>query len=240
MNTRTTIFLFLLIALITFAGGVWVGNTNKGNTQEPKPEYWENPNFETQIKNLNKRFDELKVDTFKEKVKSATILNYITQIIPPTLVGKLNDSLVRVIDSLTHKQSLYDIRFLTQYPNQSKLLEGLFTKDSLTLSLLNPEGKIQTKNFGVNYQSFNYQYLNGELRANKLPASSVLSNNNNQQRNHNFYVSLGYESLLSSGITSLDYQFLHKRIKIETSANILIYPKKDVFLIGKIGYRLNN
>ena len=92
---------------------------------------------------------------------------------------------------------------------------------------------------GVDYQNFNYLYQPSGIKANAIKNNKGNTKISNKERESNFYLSLGHIELNSSELISLDYQFIRKRIKIETSANFLVYPKKDILLMGKVGYRLN-
>lgn len=239
MNTKTGIILITCIALLTGAIGFYAGY----NWNDPKPNNIAtlelSPDFKTQFINLNKRFDQLPIDTAQHLVKPITVNYYLPSKVPSISVNCRADSLLQIIDSLHHVIITIDQKYLKLFPNNPKLIAGYFSRDTLKVSLLNIDGQITSYLYGTDYNLYSYQFLNGDFRANSNPKVAHEPMSSINSYNNSFYVSLGYTSINSSILTSLDYQILFKRMKFDASMNISVYPKNDAFVMGKVGYRIN-
>lgn len=233
MNTKTTLILALIWALIFFGIGYYIA---KPKPTEPTPEL---KHITTELINLNKKFSELPIDTSGQVVNANYITNYLTEASNPFVYMAFRDSSLLVIDSLKKVTVALSKAFLTLYPEAPKLVLGKFKLDTVELTLLNPSGKIETHSFGVEYRGYDYQYYNDRFTAQatkKPPNDSKLLN---KRWESNLYASLGLLELTHSQLISLDYEFIYRKIKIQTSANLLVYPKTDFLFIGKVGYKLN-
>ena len=238
MSNTLKIVLIGILALFLVVLGIYIGNNYLNKKTTETPDYV--LDLKTQIHNLSTEFSKIKQDTFKYPVNPANISYYPKEVINQNLTFQVSDSLLRLIDSLNNQvKAEYNKRFLALYPTHPKFLMGTFLKDSLTLTLLNTEGLIYTKNYWVDYDKYSYQFMPDELKAKPRDNLQNSPISQKSKRENNFYLSLGHTEMKSSELISLDYQFICNRIKIETSANFLIYPKKDILLLGKVGYRLN-
>lgn len=224
-NFRKWLQLILIVGIIAFL--IWFYFDRKDQDKVTQ-EYWENPNFKT---------DSIKVDVDYTKLPTPVYKNYV----PPKIVVEytppdihtsisLNDSLITVIDSL--KKELYTINalYLKLYPTASKLIYGEFNRDSIRLDLLGINGEVTTNYWGTNYQRFTYQYRDGQLRAESVPALD--------ERKY-FTEVYGYAGYSLGGPTlGADAALYKAKWRLGANAFMTIRQQPTFNLQGTVGYRL--
>ena len=222
-------------------GGIMVTLFFMDGCKKEVLEYWEVGGFKTDTQYVDVPYEVIieKIDTFEKIVPPIMVIKFRDAKDDGSVIDCQDDSLIAVIDSLGNKIKSIDKHFLTRFPNSFKLIYGLFTKDSLNLNVLKPNGDIYSLIYGVNYNRFKYQWINNEIRAEEL--DKVLSNSSTKQKRkftHGFYLSPGYDILDKNLTTSLNYILQYKRFRGDIEGRISIETQPTLMLHGKIGIKL--
>ena len=168
------------------------------------------------------------------KQQGPTIQPYTVKVYPsvtiPSTSVVVNDSLIKVIDSLKNQVEVLSINFLKRFPDKPKLITGSFSRDTITLSLLRTDGNLYEDSYPVNFSKYTYQYGDKGLtkRRNKFKWKDLLTTN--------VYGGLGYS------IQNSEFLYLKTNYDISsfnTSVRIAKPLTKDYFDIeGTIGIKL--
>jgi hypothetical protein len=126
-----------------------------------------------------------------------------------------------------------NLEYLKQHPKASKLLSGKFTQDSLSLDLLNTQGSIESLRYPVSYSAFQYEYVEGTLRANPVkgkhkPPSKFTTR---------ILAYGGYDPIWRSPLISGEYNVEYGRVNIKAEPIFYLNQNPKMFLQGKLGYR---
>lgn len=194
--------------------------------------YWYN--YKTKVDTVYFSITKLRVDTVYSKIIKPKIQVIYIDTSKPKVQGIWCniDSMVLVIDSLQEKLVKIPIKFLAQYPENPKLISGYFSKDSLNLSFLHPNGLGSKNVYEVNYNQYRYYWSDNNLRAEKINGKKESKNIRNELWSH-----LGINSYTSSIFLDVDYRFSYKKIEINTRGTYLINPNLPFVSLG-LGYKI--
>lgn len=226
----------LLLQVIILLGLFYLYQRQEAGTKANR-EYWEGQKgkkFKTDTVIVKIDYDKLPRPIFKNIVPPATVYEYPDEIYQePQVVLTLNDSLLQVIDSLSKR--IVDINpiYLKRHPEAPKLLYGVFTSDSLTLDLLDITGGINRFQYGVNYERFHYQWVNGELRADKIPFNTF-------KRKFSFdaYANAGYDWISSKPLLGTDASLNWGKFKLKGQSWVTIENQPKFNLQTTLGFKI--
>ena len=149
---------------------------------------------------------------------------------------RYKDNLIIKTDS-SRNQIIYNEKFLSNFPDNPKLLRLRLTIDSLSLVKLNPDGNIFEDRIPLALYSFDYEWEN---RFTRIPVkyrkpddySYLLSN---------YFINVELNPMLSNRpFIGLEYNKNWKRFKIDLNGSMEFDKSPNVLLQGKLGYRLFN
>lgn len=144
----------------------------------------------------------------------------------------LSDSLLSVVDSLNGVIKTYNLAFLSNSPDNYKLLNLKIKLDSLKLDVLSPNGSIKSEGYLIDLKKYQYFYdthLSYEkIKQNKPPTKD------------NLHLDLfgGYDFLTKSPNVSLRPNFNYKRVLIYSELKTQIQDKPTLNLELGAGIRL--
>lgn len=236
MRVRTKedfIALFLIIsslALVIYS----FFRLNKQFTYDERPkEYWESGNYRPDTI-IFKPYINIPQQQLPNYVPPKVVINYT-----PAENGNFinfTDSVLRVLDSMGKSIANIDPNYLKQYPLSPKILKGFFDSDSLSLDLLNIDGKISTLGYTVNYDRFEYQFLNGQLSAKEVMKPKI--NSKPQSFSGGLYLNAGYSWLDKNPNIGINHQFNFKRLQLSNEALLFINQNPKLYLTTKAGYKI--
>lgn len=203
-----------------------------GKTEEALKEYWENKNFKTDSVTVHVDYTKLPKPIYKFTVPPAVSFDYTK--IPASVYSTkitMDDSLLRVIDTLKKQMTVINQNYLKIEPTKPKLLYGEFKPDSLRLDLLGIDGKIRSNRYGVNYQRFRYQWVDGELKADPIKGIKL------KPFTTALYAYTGYDLTNSSALLGTDYSLYYRRIRVSADSWVTIKQQPDFYLRGTIGLK---
>jgi hypothetical protein len=227
MKTKDWILPVLSVAI---AITLWLLFQKQDAFQKESREYWEDKGFTTDT--LKVQYQYILPAPSKKEVPPLKVIQYTD---PPakeyhykTIV--LNDSLLKVIDSLEKEIIVINERYLKIFPKAHKLIHGKFSGDSLRLDVLDIEGHLSTIIYGVNYDRFTYQWRDNELKADPLRGNTRI--------NSSLYGYGGYDVTLSSFVLGGDYSVYRNnwRLKANIFGTIEKTPQASVQV--NLGYRI--
>jgi hypothetical protein len=218
--------------------GIFVGYKlcNSPIPNKPGIDYWD-PNYHTDHDTSDKPISGVVTDTSGYRpIKPKKETHYKPEPkIPIQVVQCSTDSLMLILDSLKSQMIKIPITFITSFPNNPKLIEGYFSKDTLSLSLLYPNGNSSKSLFEMDYQNYRYLYSNQTLKAERIEKKPDISTD--KKAYSNLFVNSGMISYTYSPFLSMNYEFHWKKLKFETSATYLMKPNIPMLSIGA-GYKL--
>lgn len=141
---------FILMALTIF----WMWNRNSELSHD-----LENINHQPDTVWVNKPFVP-KVEFPKIQLPSMVFLYQIDSV--PIERIEYVDRVVTIIQKDSVKVE-YNELFLTNYPQAPKLLQILSSRDKLSITTFNTDCKLFTEEYQVNYDRYQYNYLDGKL-----------------------------------------------------------------------------
>lgn len=141
---------FILMALTIF----WMWNRNSELSHD-----LENINHQPDTVWVNKPFVP-KVEFPKIQLPSMVFLYQIDSV--PIERIEYVDRVVTIIQKDSVKVE-YNKLFLTNYPQAPKLLQILSSRDKLSITTFNTDCKLFTEEYQVNYDRYQYNYLDGKL-----------------------------------------------------------------------------
>jgi len=197
--------------------------------------YWKDPNFKTDTIKVDKPYA-VKGDSFPYKVPPLIIIKYEKDTSNKNSIKCINDSLIKVIDSLGNQLSQINKSFLTQFPNSYKLIGGFFSLDTLKLDLLDVTGNISTQFYPVDYQNYDYQWYNDKMRAREI--SYISSSGQSKQKQFSLYGNVGYGLLSKKPMLSMSGDYSIKRFKLSAEPSISIQQNPELNVDLKLGYKI--
>ena len=226
-------FIFGIIVCLFFIKGC----------QKQVLEYWEVGGFETDTIYVDVPYSIIryKVDSFPFEVPPKVVEKFIKGDTEYKDVKCDNDSLLILVDSLGWELFTIDKGFILEAPTSSKLISGFFTKKGFQLVMLNTKGETYSQGYKVNYNRFDYQYIDNALRAQPLKPKifSKRDSTNSNHLEHGLYLSPGF-SILDKKLTgSLDYLVKYGRIQGGLESRVTIEPTPQLILHAKVGLKLN-
>jgi len=230
---NTILFLLVLVVLLLSY------NTYMGFKRQKEKPTIVNYDYKTDFEKLDKTFedklDELRRELISYKNAPPKIIREYTIEKPTYIIEKYYDSIIRITDTVTKSYYDVDSKFLTLYPNNSKLITFELKKDLLNLSTLNIEGQVLESSWPMDFNNYEYIYLNGNLSYNQIKNQSL-------RRKFDFtniYLNAGYNFIGADVETSLIYQLdLSKRIRTTFEGRVNINNLDDNRALIKLGYRL--
>ena len=195
-------------------------------------EYWQDPNFKTDSIKVEIDYSKLPKPTFTYNVPPAKVIEYQ---VPSTngISLKYQDSLIQVIDSLKDQIFTINALYLKLYPHASKLIYGEFKGDSLQLDFLNTEGRLLTSKVAVNYAKFQYQYKDGNFRAQEV-RTAVSS----KGLHGALFGYAGYNVISTSPLIGADYSITKGKLRLGANSFLTIETEPKFYLMGTAGFRL--
>lgn len=198
-------------------------------------EYWEKRGFKTDTVYVEVDYSKLPKPVFEYTVPPAKVYNY-----PQVHNGGLTDIsidyidlYIHVIDSLQQEITKIHENYLKLQPEAPKVLYGEFSRDSLEVDLLNINGDVQTSQYGVNYDRFTYQWVDGTLKANPMPLIKK-----KYRPEFSLYGYGGYDLLLQSPLVRAEYNMDYRRFRVQGAATAPIQNLGASGLSFNLGYRI--
>ena len=218
--------------------GIYMGLQFGKNPKPDKPvvDYWD-PKYKTEFKFSPKPLSEIPDDTAGYKpIKPKSQTEYKPE---PKIVVQVvqcsTDSLTLILDSLKSQILKIPLNFITSFPQNPKLISGYFSKDTLSLDLFYPDGSSLQHLYQMDYDNYRYKYSSKSLKAEKIERNpDKLAN---RKAYSEIYINSGIVSYTPSLFLSMNHQFYHKKLKIETIASYLITPNIPMLSLG-VGYKL--
>jgi len=131
-------------------------------------------------------------------------------------------------------QSLsYNERFLVSYPLNPKLLSFDLNRDSMNLSLLNPDGDLFSYNYPIDLNNFKYRWVDHQLTR----KNDILPVTKNKEVS--LYGNVGYDFVGLSPIIGLYIDKPFGKFRAYSSADIGLLNVKASSLKVGIGYKIN-
>lgn len=174
------------------------------------------------------------IDTNGIVVKPRIVVNFPKNDLQGIQI-QLQDSLLKVIDSLTKTIVMINQDYLKQYPTSSKLIFGKFTQDSLQLDLLGISGDISSLHYPVNYSEFTYTYVDGKLKA-QTRAKDI--NGKPPKLTQGLVAYAGYDIISKTPFNSIYYNLEFKKFNLGIEPKIYLRSQPQFFVEGKLGYRI--
>lgn len=166
-----TIFIYLGIFLAGLITGMLIPNPFDKPPKYKVP-YYERPDWKG-TDTVYTRDTLFIPKPYPVEVPPHTVIIHDTVPDPHILVRM--DSLLRVLDSTNKKPEVpISLNYIKQYPKASKLIMASFKEDTISLSLLNIDGKITSNIYPVNYKSNDYLFLNNSLSTAKRKTRAQL------------------------------------------------------------------
>jgi hypothetical protein len=207
----------------------------KDTSLDEVKEYWENKEFKTDTVNLQIDYTKIKMPEFKYDVPPAKVYNYYskdsTVLSHTSLV--MDDSLLTVIDSLQKNITKISIDYLKLYPNASKIIYGAFTNDSVRFDLLAITGVTSSISYGVNYERYRYQYIEGSFKAD--PITSTVQEKKLRTMTYGF---LGYDVNRSTPLVGIDYSLFWRKFRVQAGTSITLDNTPTFIINGNIGFKI--
>lgn len=190
---------------------------------KPYPVYYNTDNGKSDKEN---KIDPLLLQNFKR------LNNKIDSII------KGKNSTEIIYESPEGVQSYYYSNdFLTNYTNNSKLLDFQLELDKLTISLLNPQGETSQQTYPLYFDNFKYYWKDNELHKVEIKDKSKSKFWDKANWNQ-LYINGGYSLLQSSPMLSGEYNIIMGRFKLNFNQDIIIKTNPELNTTVKLGYRL--
>jgi len=203
----------------------------------PDSEYWKKKGFKTDT-----IFHKSETDWKDWVMKEEQVLKAIGKAIPPKEVQtyptpynpkislNIRDSLIWVYDSLKKKIDSLSVNYITNYPNNPKLIFGKFSKSELSLSFLKPDGNIYREKYPIDYSRYNYTYTEQGIQVTKqkFKLQSLLE--------MKAYAGMGYEFSTKEFIYTdaiYDFRILQVSVGLEKPLR-----RQDIYLKGKVGLKI--
>jgi len=180
-------------------------------TDKDKAEYWKNPAFKTDSVVVEVDYSKLPKPQFKNSIPPAVNIQYIDSTKHVYHID-LNDSLVRVIDSLTNTITNISKDYLAKYPTAPKFIYMELSSDSLTLDLLSTSGQISRDIYYINLLKYAYQWNQAVASVKELDGRVI------PNKTRHYYTGIGLNTLAMSPVVELRYeQTLGKKLKISST-----------------------
>lgn len=125
----------------------------------------------------------------------------------------------------------YNQKYLSQYRFKPKLLQGDFTHDSISLTLLDTSGTITKRVWPISYSIFDYHFRDNRLLAtNREPINQPIKLPSNITTSANVY---GFYSVIHGGFTvSSDFWVTRKRWSIGAIGELRTYQSYGDIRLG--------
>ncbi len=210
----------------------------KSNTKVPIG-YWQAKGFRVDTVFVPKPY-KVKGDSFPYLVYPKIVKVYppdpfFQGLNSPTISCK-EDSLIEVINKLNKHITLINQKFLTQFTMDSKLVYGLFNRDTVRLDILKIDGNLQTNIYPTDYGNFKYEFKDDQLRADTLLAREkprvkpkIISE---------LYGSAGYEIFSKNPTASFDYYLRYRKLQLDLEPTLLIRANPALLFQAKLGIKL--
>jgi hypothetical protein len=222
----TTLFWLFIISLLENCNG-------KNNTPSVDPELIYN--YETDSIYYDRYFTLL--DSVKGiKTKPHIVIKWKTPDLRIDTIYRIPGNVIIKLDSL-EKLVIYNDNFLSNFPDNPKLLKLRLTIDSLNITKLNPDGNIFEDRIPLSLYSFDYEWQN---RFYRIPVKYRKPDDYSSLLN-NYYINAEINPMISvKPFIGLEYNKHWRRFKIDINTSIEIDKNPNFILQGKLGYRLFN
>jgi len=145
-----------------------------------------------------------------------------------------NDSLQLILDSLNTLTFHSD--FLKLFPTSPKLLEIKLALDTLEIVTLNYTPQVEKKIYPIYLTKYKYHWIDGLLNKEELPEPVIIKSN---KYKGDCYILGGYSVLHKYPLVSFQYEYNRNRYRLQLESSMTINNKPELYIIGKLGYKLN-
>lgn len=225
----------LILQLLIIAGLFYLYQRLEAG-EKANREYWEGSKgkkFKTDTVHVEIDYEKLPRPIYKNQVPPAVVWTFNEPTFGNYKVKLKNDSLLQVIDTLTQRITNINTQFLTRYPEAPKILFGTFTADSLTIDLLDISGGVNRMQYGVNYQRFHYQWVNGELRADNIPFNYV-----KRKMGIDVFANTGYDWTLTKPILGADVSLHWDRLRVKGQSWVTVEHQPQFYFQTTLGFKI--
>lgn len=132
--------------------------------------------------------------------------------------------------ALTYKEG-----FLTNFPKASKLLNMDLKLDSLSVTTLSTDAQVRTFKYPLLLNHFKYQWVNDSLHRTKIREIKPLGSKLNWKE---LYLNGGYSMITKTSLLGFEYNLTPGRFKFDIEAKSTLETKPQLFIEGKVGFRL--
>jgi len=176
--------------------------------------------------------------------KPFEVIKTIFETTPPRYITKYKRDTVKVfievipnylqlkIEGLQDSIKIHQ-QYLAQYPGNSKLVEFNLKRDTFDITLLDTAANIITKEYPIDLNYYNYQWVN-----NKLHHEDVIYNEDKKFDFKSLYATGGYDFASGSPTLGLSYYLEWTRLKISAEPFIMLNQSPTLVFQTKIGLRL--
>jgi hypothetical protein len=156
----------LIAAIILIVLSFFLGRCNRGGNTDPVLF----PTETTYVFKDRYIYDTLKEGKFKPVLPQITVYRdrYIYDTLWGIQVGDTifrKDTVFKVVDNTNKIIGQYNKNFLTFKPKNPKLIQGKFQAKQAELTLVKPDGKLQTMTYPMDLSKYYYVWENYEMKA---------------------------------------------------------------------------
>lgn len=150
-----------------------------------------------------------------------------------------NNGQVTVIPKDTIKPLYnYNERFLSLYPEASKLIEFSLQKNNLSINLLNTDGRVTTQLFPLFLDNIDYQWYDNTLHETPFKEETFSQKLKDNIRFKGLYANGGYDIFNKQALLGLEYNLEIYRFKLDGEIKSSFNNNSPFNAEVKLGYRL--
>lgn len=231
IELRDIVILILLTLILVTVGNKRNINIDNPYSYLPDTVYLDN-GYKDRITKLENIIDKL-VKTPPQKViihKPGNNTNTHTK----TIIEKIPDSIIILIDSLSKKIKIAD-SYLKYYPENPKLIDFKLSMESFDLSTMGITGNIYQNQYPLYLHQFDYYWVENELVRVERDKPFLVDDENKWK---NLYINAGYDFIRGNPQLKLEYDLKFYRFRVKPEVRAIIgnntYFEGNIFL----GYRL--
>ena len=229
----------ILILSLGLGAYKYFSDTEALSKEVNKIQYWETEGFKTMVDSIGKTYSKVldsrptHIITVPEKIIER--FDRESPLNRQLILGK--DSLIQVVDSLNKVISKIDTDFLTNYPQNPKLIWGSFSIDTLKFDLLNTDGLISSHLWIADYSRYKYTWSQGSLTTVRLP-TKIPKKKFISLLQHHLYTHIGYEIPLQAGYIQGAYYLSWKNITFATQLGVTLQRTPTLEAKVGLGYKI--
>lgn len=216
---------YLLIGLLILITAIIIKDCHGGNKAETKPVY----KYLTDSL-YYKKYWELKKE-ITEKTPPIQVIKWLDTIVDIDTIYIKGD-IVKVV--VKDKDTLnINSQFISQYPDNPKLLEFKLGHDELEITTFTKDAKTYTDKYPLYLHDYKYQWYD-----NSLHHEPTNYKENKTFKWNQLYVNGGYSKTESAGLIGLEYNLNYNRFKLDLDTDITIEENPNLLFKAKLGYQL--